>query len=441
MIWFFKKGLISFYEGKFKNTIFLSKIASNNKLGIGKMLPLPHSNQYRFMKNNLSLGLLLTLFIAGCSQDKITPPQLAKKILETYESHSSISYDIKYKIKYFSGVDDTTKVNARIDLIRIPEDSIFGGHVWISSTDSVERYYDTEYTYFISHPQKSITRYPKDKPYSIKGNSASETIRVYFLKPSRLVRGTEDSTNIIELTDTLLNELPTWHWRYVFPDGEEMANQRKTIWIDQQDFSVPKMTYTVDFQGENQYNEWNLSNIVFDQVTAATLKIRFAELEEKYELKDFQERPQEETEPLANGLSIPELKGELYSSGEAVALKDYRGKLLLIDFWYMDCYPCMKAIPHLNELHHKYSNQGLQVVGVDPYDNTEKNLKRLPNFLERNTLDYPIMFIDREDTEKFKIYAYPTFYLIDRAGKILHSQVGFGESMANEIDSLIQVHI
>ena len=88
----------------------------------------------------LSILLVSFLLIIFCCNEKETSPiELAKTIIERYENHSSLSYNIDYKIKYFSSADDTTKVSARIDLIRVPEDSIFGGYVWISS-DSIDRY-------------------------------------------------------------------------------------------------------------------------------------------------------------------------------------------------------------------------------------------------------------------------------------------------------------
>ena len=107
----------------------------------------------------------------------------------------------------------------------------------------------------------------------------------------------------------------------------------------------------------------------------------------------------------------------------------------------MDCFPCIKAIPHLNEMYHQYKDKGLRVVGVDPFDNNEKDLKRFPNFLNNNTVDYPIVFIDREEVKNFKVRVYPTFYLVDEKGKVLHSQLGFSEEMTEKIDSIVLANL
>ena len=144
---------------------------------------------------------------------------------------------------------------------------------------------------------------------------------------------------------------------------------------------------------------------------------------------------------MVNGTEFPQLKGVIFPNMDSTALKELKGKVTLIDFWYMDCAPCITAIPHLNKLHQKYSDKGLAVVGVNPFDNNKKSLKRFPNFLENNEFAYPILFTERVNMEKFKVLAYPTLYLLDENETVIFSQVGFGEQLPTAIDSLIEVNL
>ncbi len=390
--------------------------------------------------NNICLVFILIFSVLSCTKEQLKPMGIAENLISNYEDHSSMSYEIDYKQKYFSQLGDTTKLNAKIDLIREPKDSVLGGFVWIEY-DSMDRYYDTEYLYLIKHREKEITRYPKDKIFPISGHTLSETIRMYFLKPDRLKNGLLDSTNTVDLMETNLNGTAYWKWKYAFEKEDGFKNSFKEIWINQKDYSIPKMTYTVDFQSENQYNQWDLRNIIYDKINPKLLKERFARLKDNYKLSDYKERTKEESEPLIKGDSISELVGTFYTDSNNFSLRDYSGKLTLLDFWYMDCFPCIKAIPHLNELYNKYHADGLEVFGVNPFDNRPKSLRRLPIFFKDNPINYPVIFTDREKLKPFKVRGYPTFYLIDKKGVIIDSGIGFGESLMTKMDSLIQVHI
>jgi len=383
------------------------------------------------------IAFTFILLFSSCHKQEYQPLELANEIKNTYEQKTSLSYDIDYQIKFFSEPEDTNKVSAQIDLIRAPQDSIFGGYVWIDM-DSIERYYDLKNTYLIFHKEKKVTRYKKSESWAITGGIVGEAIRMYFLKPNRLTKGAKDSTIVTNISKENIDGKALLKWNYEFPKDEYTDESWKNMWINPDDFSIPKMNFYALSQGENQYNQWDLSNIVFDKVSAEDLKQRFDKATEGYLMEDYKERSREEMEPLANGTPVPNLSGEFYSNGKKVSLSDYKGKPMLIDFWYMDCFPCIKAIPHLVELNEKYADQGLVVLGIDPLDNTEKNRKRLPNFIERNNLSYPIVFTDRADNKDFKIFAYPTLYIIDKKGKVAYANVGFGEDMVSQMDSVIQ---
>jgi thiol-disulfide isomerase/thioredoxin len=201
------------------------------------------------------------------------------------------------------------------------------------------------------------------------------------------------------------------------------------------------MNFSADMQGENQYNLWAISNASFDQATAESLASRYKDVTEGYEVEDYVPKTEEDYALIPNGSELPELMGKLHADNSQVKLKDLYGKLTLIDFWYMDCFPCIKAIPHLNELHEKYGDRGLSIVGVNPFNDNEKDLGRLPNFLEENPLDYNIIFAEREEVSPFLVQVYPSFYLLDSEGKVIHTELGFSEEIVPGLDSLIQANL
>ncbi len=387
-----------------------------------------------------ALFFIGSLLAMSCNEEPMTPIKLANGVLEEYKQHSSISYDIDYQIKHFNQTQDTTEIKAKVELIRETNDSIFGGYIWIT-TDSVSWYYNTESLYMIYHAMKKITKYPKKKTSPISGHVIDATHRTYFLKPNRLIKGINNPVTSVTLTEDRISNRDTWKVNYKIEDNGDVTNSGKNIWIDKESLTVPKINYYADSQGENQYNQWDIKNVSFNKITRDDLEKRLSSFIEIYEMEEYKEEVKNQFMTLANGTTIPNLQGVIYTDKTKIKLHDYLDKLTLYDVWYMDCPPCIKAIPHLNDLYKKYGDMGLKMVGLNPLNNNEKDIKRMPNFLGYNKIDYPIVFLDRVESKQLQIQVYPTFYLVDHEGKILHSGIGFDEEKAKYLDAQLKEYL
>jgi len=110
------------------------------------------------------------------------------------------------------------------------------------------------------------------------------------------------------------------------------------------------------------------------------------------------------------------------SNGE-MRLEDFRGKVVLLDFWGKWCGACLKALPKLRELHDMYHKQGLVIVSIHSTDDAES----LGSFLK--TINFPwANCIDTENqtAEAYAVERWPSVYLIDRDGilKIVNPRSG-----------------
>jgi thiol-disulfide isomerase/thioredoxin len=107
--------------------------------------------------------------------------------------------------------------------------------------------------------------------------------------------------------------------------------------------------------------------------------------------------------------------------GENVSLKDYAGKVLIVDFWGTWCPPCREEIPDFIELYKQYHNAGLDIVGInyEQEDEPAEAVKRVADFVKKHEIPYECVMGDdgtRKQVPGFD--GYPTTLFVDRAGKV-----------------------
>jgi thiol-disulfide isomerase/thioredoxin len=123
------------------------------------------------------------------------------------------------------------------------------------------------------------------------------------------------------------------------------------------------------------------------------------------------------------------------TDGNRVHLSDYRGKVVLLDFWATWCPPCRAGIPHMVELQNKYRADGFVVLGM----NMDQNPEDLVAFLSRTTVNYPTLKIDAETLEAYGgVSSIPLTLLIDKQGKIRERYLGYDNRIAEQMERAIQ---
>jgi cytochrome c biogenesis protein CcmG, thiol:disulfide interchange protein DsbE len=118
----------------------------------------------------------------------------------------------------------------------------------------------------------------------------------------------------------------------------------------------------------------------------------------------------------APALELPRLGG-----GGNGSLADYRGQVVVLNFWASWCEPCKDESPLLERWHQRMRSRGGTVLGVDMLDVTDK----AQEFIDEYGLTYPMLKDkDGEGLEQFGVVQYPETFVIDRQGRIAAVQRG-----------------
>ncbi len=123
-------------------------------------------------------------------------------------------------------------------------------------------------------------------------------------------------------------------------------------------------------------------------------------------------------------------------SGTSVKLSDFDGDVILVNFWASWCGPCQAEIPSLVELHRRYKNKGLTVLGV-AMDDTEEDARRAARELG---IDYTVVRGSDAVSRRFGgIMGFPTTFILDRHRIPVVSYPGLAPSRMIEEQVVAQI--
>jgi cytochrome c biogenesis protein CcmG/thiol:disulfide interchange protein DsbE len=122
------------------------------------------------------------------------------------------------------------------------------------------------------------------------------------------------------------------------------------------------------------------------------------------------------------GKTVSDFSGKT-ADGKTFRLSDYKGKVVLINFWATWCGPCRMEMPDLVKMQEKYGPRGFTIVGLA--DDQSLGLDKVAAFAKENYLTYPILLLPDSVREQFGgVPALPTSFLLDRSGKIVWTMEG-----------------
>ena len=148
----------------------------------------------------------------------------------------------------------------------------------------------------------------------------------------------------------------------------------------------------------------------------------------------------------ASGLASSGLEGQAApdfalksSTGENLRLSEYRGDVVMVNFWATWCGPCRQEMPLLDELYNRYQRVGFNLLGV----NIDDDSRRAMQMIEELGVNFPVLFDARKEvSELYEVEAMPVTVIIDRQGTVRYVhhgyKPGYEDKYLDQIRSLLR---
>jgi thiol-disulfide isomerase/thioredoxin len=120
-------------------------------------------------------------------------------------------------------------------------------------------------------------------------------------------------------------------------------------------------------------------------------------------------------------------------AGKPHALEDYRGKVLILDFWYRGCGWCIRAMPQIKELAEEFKDEPVAVLGM----NTDTDAKDAQFVVDELRLNYPVLKAEGLPA-KYKVRGFPTLIIVDGEGRVADIHVGYSPTLRQDVSKAVR---
>jgi thiol-disulfide isomerase/thioredoxin len=128
------------------------------------------------------------------------------------------------------------------------------------------------------------------------------------------------------------------------------------------------------------------------------------------------------------------IAGAAPAANNELDLSAYHGKVVVVDFWASWCVPCRRSFPWMNEMHAKYADDGLVIIGV----NMDAEAELAAAFLQEYPAQFEIAYDpDGTQAKKFDVIAMPSTYVLDRDGNQVARHLGFKVRQQDEYEAVL----
>jgi len=372
--------------------------------------------------------------IISFSQAQITPLNELKQIGSSLKQIHNIEY--QYRLKSFSSISgDSMNYNGKIYFEKNSKDTLLG-YNFFNNVDLDESFYNGVYLIQLSLRDSSafkkslcdyrdghMTLYPfLELSYAAINNFLTDSLldsRIYSLSRKDTVINNISCRLFSFWADNMLidthkkNKRGRKKVKLAFHKSDNLP-----VYYSQFEFFKQK-TKDISFINEALYKNYSFnSSYQADNFSIESVPsfYKWDKYKSYFKL-------------LPIGVKAPNWKlPSIY--GDSLLLSSLIGNVVLLDFWFIGCGSCIQSIPTLNNIQAKYKDKRIIVVGINLHSN---KVEKIREYCKNNEMNYTNVWNGNTISNQYIVNAAPIFYLIDKEGKIVYSQVGHDSAKLQKV--------
>jgi thiol-disulfide isomerase/thioredoxin len=230
------------------------------------------------------------------------------------------------------------------------------------------------------------------------------------------------SKNYVEITKIKFQEFRNNNKDLIF---ESFLENGKIVTKRDIDSIVEKKVY-------HEFKQRFFRDSINNKFASVLRKMTKEELKEQSELgkKQFNDEIKKRKDLkglLVDSLSLVDLEGNRYT------MQNLKGKVIVLNFWFTKCAPCIKEIPDLNKIKKTFGTENVAYFAIT-YDNKEI----VDTFLEKIKIDFTVIPNDRKTIDQFKTQYFPTNLILDQKGEVVFVSDFFMRNMIEDMNKTIK---
>jgi peroxiredoxin len=376
-------------------------------------------------KKLIKPALCLLIFLCTTSAD--AQISLVQNLLDKIKVYDNFGYQSVNRLRDMSA-DTTVALNKEV-FLKAGNDNLYGYLYSIETNHKTETFhrtdlYNGEGVTILSFTDS--TYFPENGPNSAYGRSIIGSLKFindrYYKKPFKITL----------LTDTVINRQANSHFVanvYDTLDNSEHLFSHRHYYINKvtglPDLMIIKGRYKFNGLVNNYYSETRYSDYKINQpdITAANFTVP----------SGFKPRKDNVTPSLlAQGAIAPNWTLS-DANGKTISLNQLKGKVVILDFYFIGCSGCMLSLKPLNLIYEKYKNKDLIIVSL-----TERDSKKaVLDFEKRYKIQYTGYINAAAAVKSYNVTSFPTLYFIDKDGRIGNAFVGYNDDFEEKVTSVV----